>query len=405
MRYIPKIKLLIVTLSIGISCDAQQNIQSSNIEFWGNKITIHHPRLEVKSEEQQINAVFDEVMKGIDSHLGDAITIINRTKKDLQLSDWLTYQLIRKCANAIAPKDKSFNLYTMTKAAMLEQLGYTPLLCWEGSSYLLYIKSNEEVYNLPIKIYKGEKFICINHHDFKFTETIPFSKLSIQLLSDEKGLPFEFAISSTPDIPIETANVKRLTYQHRSKIFDLSILVNPEVKYYFTNYPTTSYATQFNIPLNEITRQSLTNNLKKKLNGLTINEGVEMLMSFTRTAFDFENDIDVYGREKRLTPEETLLYEKSDCEDRAALFYYLVKEIYDLPMIVLSYADHVNVGVALDGKGFAVKHENRLYTVCEPTPQKKNMGLGKIDATRRKQPFEIAYSYVPASFNMTDIQQ
>lgn len=178
-------------------------------------------------------------------------------------------------------------------------------------------------------------------------------------------------------------------------MIELPILVNPEVRNYFTNYPATSYATQFNIPLNELTRQSLLSNLKKKLIGLTINEGVNMLLSFTRTAFDFANDTEVFGREKRLTPEETLLYEKSDCEDRAALFYYLIKEIYNLPMIVLSYPDHVNVGVALDGIGYVVNHENRLYTVCEPTPQKKNRGLGKIDASRKKQTFEIAYSYVP----------
>ncbi|MEY4660075.1 MAG: hypothetical protein RLZZ42_27 [Bacteroidota bacterium] len=404
MRFCKKTYALLLCLTIGVYCDAQHSFQVANIEFWGNKISFKYPELQLDLVDQSINSAFDQVLGSIDGSITDAIEVIRLTKKEQKLSDWLTYQLIRKCANAITPKEKNFNLYTLTKAVLLEHLGYTPLLCWEGTSYLLYVKSEEEVFNLPIKMYKGDSYVCINHHDFNFTETIPFSILGIQILNPENGNPFKFSISTIPVVPNESANEKIFTFQYRSKIMQLPILVNPEVRNYFTNYPATSYATQFNIPLNELTRQSLTNNLKKKLVGLTVNEGVELLLSFTRTAFDFANDTEIFGREKRLTPEETLLYDKSDCEDRAALFFYLVKEIYNLPMVVLSYPDHVNVGVALDGKGFTVNHQNRSYTVCEPTPQKKNLPLGKLNATRKKQPFEIAYSYLPSNSTIPDNQ-
>jgi hypothetical protein len=172
-------------------------------------------------------------------------------------------------------------------------------------------------------------------------------------------------------------------------------MVNEEMRNYFTNYPVTSYESQFNIPINNITSASLINNLKVKLKNLPVKKGVELLMYFTRTAFDFANDTEVFGREKRLSPEETLLYEKSDCEDRAALFFYLVKEIYNLPMIVLSYPDHVNVGVELDGKGYTINYNNKSFTVCEPTPQKKNLPIGKIQTDRKSNYYEVAYSYNP----------
>ena len=172
-------------------------------------------------------------------------------------------------------------------------------------------------------------------------------------------------------------------------------MVNQEMRNYFTNYPVTSYESQFNIPINNITSASLINNLKVKLKNLPVKKGVELLMYFTRTAFDFANDTEIFGREKRLSPEETLLYEKSDCEDRAALFFYLVKEIYNLPMIVLSYPDHVNVGVELDGKGYTINYNNKSFTVCEPTPQKKNLRIGKIQRDRKSNYYEVAYSYNP----------
>jgi hypothetical protein len=60
---------------------------------------------------------------------------------------------------------------------------------------------------------------------------------------------------------------------------------------------------------------------------MTVKGGVDYLMRFTRYAFMFKPDAENFGSEKRLTPEQTLLYPESDCEDRAALFFCLVKEI------------------------------------------------------------------------------
>jgi hypothetical protein len=127
-----------------------------------------------------------------------------------------------------------------------------------------------------------------------------------------------------------------------------------------------------------------------------VNDGVEYLMYFTRNGFAFENDTKAYGREKRLSPEETLLSDKSDCEDRSALLYFLIKEIYNLPMIVLSYPEHITIAVKLDKP---VKHQiiykGESFTICEPTPQKKEFKLGEQSIEMSKQPYEIAFTYHP----------
>ena len=97
-----------------------------------------------------------------------------------------------------------------------------------------------------------------------------------------------------------------------------------------------------------------------------------------------------------MTPEQTLLYEQSDCEDRVSLFYCLVKEIYDLPMIVLSYPEHITIAVKLDRPvGRPVIYNGQPFTVCEPTPQKKDLPLGHLMPDLRSQPFEVVYAYQP----------
>ncbi|PZP38461.1 MAG: hypothetical protein DI598_20740 [Pseudopedobacter saltans] len=97
-----------------------------------------------------------------------------------------------------------------------------------------------------------------------------------------------------------------------------------------------------------------------------------------------------------MTAEQTLLYENSDCEDRAALFFYLVKEIYKLPMIVVVYPQHVTVAVKFDKSfGDTISYDGETYTVCEPTPQARNLALGELLPELKKLSFEIAYAYKP----------
>jgi hypothetical protein len=129
---------------------------------------------------------------------------------------------------------------------------------------------------------------------------------------------------------------------------------------------------------------------------MNVKNGIDYLMRFTRYAFIYEKDSEHFGKEKRLSPEETLLYEQSDCEDRAALFFYLVKEIYDLPMIVLAYPTHVTVAVQFDkAVGHPIIYNGNKYYVCEPTPQKTDLRIGESIPSLNKVSYEVAYAYTP----------
>src|SRR4030095_12952797 len=110
-------------------------------------------------------------------------------------------------------------------------------------------------------------------------------------------------------------------------------------------YPVVDYSTYFNIPLSAATYGTLISSLKAKIKRLKVKEGVDYLMHFTRYAFLFKPDEEVFGQEKRLSPEETLMYDNSDCDDRAGLLFYLVKDIYDRPMMVVEYPKHVTIAV------------------------------------------------------------
>ena len=126
-------------------------------------------------------------------------------------------------------------------------------------------------------------------------------------------------------------------------------------------------------------------------------KGVDYLMRFTRYAFLYEDDDESYGKEKRLSPEETLFSKYSDCDDRAALFFYLVREIYDLPMIAMLYPTHITMAVQFDKPvGRPIMYNGKAYSVCEPTPQKEDLNIGQISSNLKYTPYKVVYAYEPA---------
>jgi hypothetical protein len=119
-------------------------------------------------------------------------------------------------------------------------------------------------------------------------------------------------------------------------------------------------------------------------------------MNFTRYAFLYENDQENFGKEKRLAPEETLWQKYSDCDDRAALFFYLVREIYNLPMIVLLYPTHISIAVKFNKPiGDAIVYKGQKYSICDPTAQTKELAMGEIPESISKDGYSVVYEYDP----------
>lgn len=396
MRYLFLILLVFITLfSLGREITSIND--SIEVEFLGKFFKLPSPG-SIESIENSINPdLIEQFARKIHTPAMSEIanSLVEIQKKE-SLDDWLFYQLIRRTANLCIKKSTNFNEYTLIKWYLLKETGFEPLLSISKTKILLYINSDEIIYNLPLKKINNQEYICLNYHDYDHNiefENENFVNL-ISLLSPAKK--FSFKINQLPDFALSNYRNKEIIFQYKKKEDRLNIKINPSVKSYFTNYPVTNYQNQFNIPLSKETHQSLIPALKEKIKKFNINQGVEYLMYFTRHAFLYERDTENFGREKRLSPEETLLYEKSDCEDRSALFYFLVKEIYNLPMIVISYPEHVTVAVKLDiDKVSKIIYQGESYTICEPTPQKTELKLGKVLPSYQKKKFEVAYAYSP----------
>lgn len=318
-------------------------------------------------------------------------------KEKFKPDDWLYYQLIRKAAQEISPKTEDYHRYTLYKWYFLTRSGYDAILTTSGNYILFYIHCEENTYNIPNRTVNDKQYVCLNYHDYG--NNIDFIKNKFTVL--DISVPgawnsFSYKITHLPEFRAADYKEKNLSFSYNESEYNYKIKLNTQIQTLFVNYPVVDYALYLNIPLSHETYYSLIPLLKKSVKGMNVKSGVDYLMRFTRYAFLFEPDTQVFGGEKRLSPEQTLLYDQSDCEDRVALFYCLVKEIYNLPMIVLAYPKHVTIAVQFNKPvGKPIIYNGNKYSICEPSPQKEDLLIGQLLPELNKAPYVITYVYNP----------
>lgn len=398
-----KIKLFILSfvlaLGIGsITCYSQSNESTIRFDFYGDTIVFPFDKSSLVNFPGPLSASSVQEFYGsiTQTEYQPIVKAILSYKEQHKPDDWLFYQLIRKTAQQLSPKAENYQRYTLYKWFFLSKSGYDATLAIANDRLLFYVQSDENIYNIPFRVRDGKQYVCLNYHDYG---TIDFEKekfSEVTLRTPEAQKAFSYKITQLPGFKPGDYLEKDLTFNYYQTDYHFKVKLNPQVKTIFANYPVVDYESYFNIPLSKETYNSLISSLKKNIKGMNTKNGVDYLMRFTRYAFLFEKDTDAFGKEKRMSPEETLLYGQSDCEDRAALFFYLVKEIYNLPMIVLAYPKHVTIAVKFDKPvGHSIVYNGGKYSVCEPTPQLQDLQLGQLLPELKKTSYEVVYAYNP----------
>ena len=395
-----KLPVVILCLLFVLQSPAQivstQN-QASSIDFFDEKINLPEgytaPAFVGPLSQSSILSFFKEINS---DSLYPFLNVLLAYKARHNTDDWLYYQLIRKVAQYISPKAENYYRYTFYKWWFLTHSGYDARLTFADNYLLFYVQSDETIYNIPYRTMDGKQYVCLNYHDYGSIDFDKYHFDDVTPYTPMQPRPFSYKVNHLPDFKQADYAEKEVAFSYGINQYSFRIKVNPQVKTIFTNYPVVDYDLQFNMPLSKTTYESLIPTLKKYLKGMKQKDGVDFLLHFTRYAFLFKPDTEVFGGEKRLTPEQTLLYEYSDCEDRAALFFYLIKEIYNLPMLVLTYPKHVTVAVQFEKPfGKTIDYQGMKYSICEPSPQKIDLRIGQMLPELKKQPYEIVYAYKP----------
>lgn len=295
-------------------------------------------------------------------------------KERLKLNDWGYARFIyENCREVYSGKKNESYLLTWF---LLIKSGYDVKAGYEAGEVFLLIPSPNMLYNVP--------FISIGNDPRKYFmirfEPEKVAGKSIFTYKEEKisdGKPIDFSIKYLPGLSGEK-EMRQYKYKYAGKEYLINISYEKLLVDYFKFHPQTDLQVYFGTELSRAGLESFVKDLREIVKEMNEVEKVSFLLTFVQFFTAYKTDREQFGREKPLFIEETLCYPYSDCEDRSALFAYLVRKITGLDVIGLEYPNHIATAVAFTGnaEGEKVEYGKRTYVICDPTYMGADVGKG-----------------------------
>jgi hypothetical protein len=315
-------------------------------------------------------------------------------RRGMNLADWHYYDVIARYSELIFP-DGGRNFQVLFQWFMLRKSGIDVRLFHTASEVYLNARTEDIEFGFYIIEQDGRKYANLTAKREHLTLNDVSANMP-SILMDSASMPFSMKISQLPRMAVVDTIERLIEFVHKGVKHELRVNLNKSWLDLMDSYPYYNQRNYFELGMSREAETTLLPALGKLMEYKTDLEKVQLLLSFTRTAFFYKDDNWRYGKEKPMTPEETLYHSYSDCEDRSALFFYLCKKLLGLPTIVLDFETHVGVAVVLEGvDGDFYKYKDRRFVYCEPTGPQDLLQPGQMWDKVREQNARILVEFIP----------
>lgn len=343
---------------------------SIRVDFFGLKLSFKRDKTlsNIKYFPQNHRAIANAFKAFSASSYTATLTTLKAYKEAYRLNDWALYLLVSKLAKQIYTQRDDANLYIWF---LLNKLHYdVKIASNEKNSLFVLLASKERLYQKArYLIGTNYYYLLENIHDTKSIENL--YSYANSYTSDAKAI--EFSLQKLP-LFAEATDSKELLFTEGAKKYTFHYRYNKNLIDFMATYPQVDYAVYFKAPMQEQTYQDLAEQFKLYLDGKKMAQGLNFVLHFVQKAFIYKRDREQFGAEKIMFAEETLVYDASDCEDRAILFAYLVKHIFGVSVVGVKYSDHMSTALFVPLKGASVRVGKRAYLLADPTYINANIG-------------------------------
>ncbi|MEZ5043421.1 MAG: hypothetical protein R2828_26225 [Saprospiraceae bacterium] len=389
-----KVHFLILYFSLGLTLlsGMPNQILSINVDFFSEQIQLnYHPSIllaeMVRVEEKSMVNFFQQLEKSNYQVLLDDLIA---KKQQFQLNDWLSFSLLNKSLDDLFDRQHALQ-QRLTAWFFLSKMGFDTRLTYLGQKVFIYVYTNDEVFEVPLIEDKGRKFVNLSGIN---QPTNPNEALYLLNFSpNAKGKSFSFYLDQLPTLsPI--IHEQTYTFNYKDTTYQLIVKTDQTVKELMSAYPIFAETKYLEVPFSKAIATSLLPQLEKILERRSEKEKLELLAAFTRSSFNYMEDKKVFGKSKPMIADELFLYPYSDCEDRSALYYALVKNLLNLPMIIIAFSDHLTLGVATNElSGPAIAYKGKHYFICDPTGPANSSAVGQFPQGYEQKKFHIIGEY------------
>ena len=290
---------------------------------------------------------------------------LNQYRMACNLNDWLTFQLVHMYADAIYPADD--NSSVVLAHYLLANMGFD-IRMGKGRDdrLLLLVPFRQMAYSRPYLTLNGVKYFVFMYDGGRdVSNTI--SSLATYSLPDnaDLGTAFNLVVDKL-QLPAQGGKQYELT----DGVITLKGTVPNMPIDVATNIVQTDIPVYAKSCLSATFHNDLLSQVKSQIQGLSEVEAVSRLMHFIQYAFKYATDDDQFGCEKPFFIEESFYYPYNDCEDRAVLLTFLVRNLLGLNVHLLHFPEHEATAIcftdqSLNGDGYI--YNGKKYLICDPT--------------------------------------
>jgi len=300
------------------------------------------------------------------SEYENIILSISSIKNSMRLNDWGVYLLVKKFSKKLFSNPDDAKLMSWF---VFNKLGYDVRVGLAKKQVTLMFYSKKIIYSTLNYNFSNKKFYVLSHYDKSRVGRLYSYKQSYP----EATKAFDLSLKELPKFN-RSAKSKSLWFKSKGEVFTTTYNYNQNLIDFMATYPQADYDTFFNAPMDEISYANIARDIKKHIDGMKASVALNFVLNFVQNAFVYERDNQQFGREKVMFAQETLYFKKSDCEDRAILFSYLVKELFGYSVVGVKYKDHMATALYIPLEGDSVKVGRKKYVIADPTYINSNIG-------------------------------
>jgi hypothetical protein len=314
-----------------------------------------------------------------------ALDAIGAARRTMVLDDWGHALLWQEVAKALQPTSQREQLLILW--FFLVKSGFDTRPGYSDSRLLLLVNVRQSVYGASyIKLDNLPYYELFGAEDGKGGGR--YAAYSGRYPSALRPLDIKVAATGFGSA---VASRRAVEFESGGKRVRLDLAYERPLTRYLDRFPQLDFELYFTTPPSPVARRSLTEALAPHLRGLKQEEAVDLLLAFVQKAFEYKTDKDQFGREKYFFVEEVLHFPYSDCEDRSAIFSWLVRELLGIDTVGLHYPGHMTTAVALSPvrAGWqTVEWRGKRYVIADPTYINASVGMA-MPSYRDQKPLRV----------------
>ncbi len=355
--------------------DAAQPASSTlSINFYGLQIDLQADRSfrgirAYGIDEKNVSEWFERAAQ---TNFAPTLTNLLDVADEMGMNDWALFMAASKLGDRLASNNTvGAKLYTWF---LLLQAGYDIRLARQNDQLHFLMPFSHTVYNTPRLTIDNKIFYLLegNSEDplFTYSQTMPGAFRN-----------FDMNFYKSPRFA-RKGQTKSLSISFKGRDYSLPMEYDPVLVAMLAEQPQADMNVYLDADASNIMVQAAQQTLEPILNEMSDVEKVSFLLHMGQTAFQYKTDIDQFGNQRYMIPDEVIHYQYSDCDDRAVLFAWLVRNFAGQKVAALLYPGHLATAVHFthgNPAGDQILVDGLNFVVADPTFINAPIGLTMPD--------------------------